>query len=409
MNDFHTETILVDILTEASGGFPVRCLRAIEAAAEIPTSLRKVRWLELMIRPVEEALKRIGPFSDNRRYFLAQDNGFRTVGSRHGAYALVEAVTRGTAARDAVASLTSAFATNAAAGFGVMALRGISVSESITFNSGIQLVPFESLPDSANKRALLDGERHLSEHSFPFVTSALIAPHTVSPLFRAITDGEPTNVAPLALQELLNEARLALTLAGPSLPLSAGYWFQFEDPVLAALGINGRFTQRGVAEPWRAGIDQGAFDSEDAKLLVNAFLALEGPLRGRLRLSLERFFQALGESPHGDRALDLAIALESLLVDSNSEVTFRLALRAALLAESSTSERARLRATITALYGVRSSLIHSGLVATVKVKGRGRMAAGEVVEEATDACGKILRAVLLRGSLPDWESLEVSP
>ena len=92
----------------------------------------------------------------------------------------------------------------------------------------------------------------------------------------------------------------------------------------------------------------------------------------------------------------------------SNEITYRLALRSALLVADGHEARQRMRAVVTALYEVRSGLIDNGAMPLkVKVKPGGKVNSTELVEEATLACRDTLRTVLFRGELPDWDLLEI--
>ena len=207
----------------------------------------------------------------------------------------------------------------------------------------------------------------------------------------------------------MEDARLALTLVGPSAAVSAGYWFQFNDPNVDELGFSGISTSIGARVPW-PGLGPAVIDPAEAIKVVSAFFGVAEPLKSRLRLALSRLNQAFCEPPHGDRALDLAIVLESLLAKgSQTEITYQLALHAALLTDGPIQVKKRTRAIVSALYDARSRLIHDGaLPNTLKLKGVGHRPSGEVVELATTACADILRIILFRGDLPDWEELELA-
>jgi Apea-like HEPN len=141
---------------------------------------------------------------------------------------------------------------------------------------------------------------------------------------------------------------------------------------------------------------------------VSAFLALGDPLRATLRLALRRFNQALRRPPHGDRALDLAISLESLLVDGAGENTYKIGLRAALVLGGSMERRREVRAVVGALYALRSALIHDGILPSeVKVVAGGKRPAHDIVEDATEICALVLRSILYAGSIPSWYEYEL--
>ena len=153
------------------------------------------------------------------------------------------------------------------------------------------------------------------------------------------------------------------------------------------------------------------FDASMAADLVKAYVKLASTptLKNRVQTAMERLHQALVRRSPADKALELAIALETLLVASPGEHTFKIALRAALLTAENLEERSRNRAIIEAVYGMRSALMHSGEAPTeCKVRGYGRKPAVEVAAEATTITALIIRRVLTEGRLPDWRTVELS-
>ena len=90
-------------------------------------------------------------------------------------------------------------------------------------------------------------------------------------------------------------------------------------------------------------------DADDAVSAVRDYTALTGLIRSRMCLSLERFGRAMARFASVDKALDLAIAMESMLTDGSGENTFKLALRAGLLTEGGPKERLRARAVFGAI------------------------------------------------------------
>ena len=87
----------------------------------------------------------------------------------------------------------------------------------------------------------------------------------------------------------------------------------------------------------------GPFDLDRAIRLFKSYDNVVEGDRARIRLALDRFDRAMRRQYPGDAALELAIALESLLGDSSTELTWKVSLRSALLAGGTKSERRDLR------------------------------------------------------------------
>ena len=124
---------------------------------------------------------------------------------------------------------------------------------------------------------------------------------------------------------------------------------------------------------------------------------------------MERLHQSLVRRSPGDKSLELAIALETLLVDSPGEHTFKIALRAALSTSDDLAQRSRSRAIIEAAYGLRSALVHGGQAPQdCRVRGHGTEPATDVAAEAARITAQVIRRVLAEGRLLDWARLELS-
>lgn len=118
---------------------------------------------------------------------------------------------------------------------------------------------------------------------------------------------------------------------------------------------------------------------------------------GDLSVGLRSFNQSYERKLPEDQIIDLTIALESsLLADHDDELTYRLAVRgAALLADAETSWGPRKsRALLTAMYGVRSSIVHSGqLLSDQKILNKIR-SIGMEPKDFPQQCEQIVRDVL---------------
>jgi len=96
-------------------------------------------------------------------------------------------------------------------------------------------------------------------------------------------------------------------------------------------------------------------------------------------------------------------------VDDPGEHTFKIGLRAALLASRDLEQRKRTRAVIEATYRIRSALVHAGEApARIKVANQGKRPAEEVVSQATAITAEVIKRILLQGQLPEWERMELS-
>jgi hypothetical protein len=129
-----------------------------------------------------------------------------------------------------------------------------------------------------------------------------------------------------------------------------------------------------------------------------------------VRIALQRLNQAVRRHLAADKALELAIALETLLTDGPGQNTYKIGLRSALLRRGSVSEQLARRAVVSALYSVRSAVAHDGVAPSrVSVVGRGKIDSGTVVTESMTATTDVIATVIARGGVPDWYSFEIAP
>ena len=142
--------------------------------------------------------------------------------------------------------------------------------------------------------------------------------------------------------------------------------------------------------------------------VVQKFMELEPSVKRRTHIALEHLHQALSQTAPSRRALEISVALESLLSRGRGS-GFSIALRAALLVSDSVDERMETRALIEAVYKMRNNLVHKGVAETeVKVKGQGKKSAGEVVGNAAKITALVVRRIIMEGRFPEWNRFELS-
>jgi len=366
---------LIRVLREALNPASENAIRAREKTSGLPPEFADALFIHTISRPIQAVLSKAELF-EGGGFLVQRDSGYSGFHANEASIALTRRVLRGETPEQAVGWLDRILTTSRGSGIGVLAVCGIQITSPLELGLGVSLLPFSSVPDSSTKRWFSQPRDPTAFPGFvssPFATApkvALICPHVVSPFLYPIKQGEPPGqTEPLKIQSLLDDARLALSLVGPSCPVSAGYWFQFDDPDLADASFYGGVTI-SYQEVLPLGLTRDVdLDSAEAKRVTSAFLALGEPLKATLRLALRRFNQALRRPPHGDRALDLAISLESLLVDGAGENTYKMGLRAALLLGGPIERRREVRAVVGALYTLRSALIHDGVLPSLDFHG----------------------------------------
>jgi hypothetical protein len=375
-------------------------------------------FIRSIAEPIAAALSAHPPFDGGAGFLVESDSGYTGFYAGEAARVLSRKVLAGETPKQAVAWLEKVLSADEARGRCILSIFGVEIASPVDLGQEVTLLPFQSLPESSTKAwlshppgASISPGYLLTHAGSP--RAALMTTHTVRPLLHPTKKGEPPKLAdPFRARSLLDDARLALTLVGPSSPAPGGYWFEFEDRDLSdSRHYGGVLLSNDLEEvtPF-AFSSPTTLDPEDARRVASTFLALDEPLRSKLRLALRRLNQAIRRPPHGDRALDLAISLESLLGDrSPGETTYKLALRAALVLDVPLERRREVRGIVDALYDLRSRLAHDGyLPPEKKVKAGEKQLAPMVIDTATTITTEVLRAILHLGSIPDWFEFELT-
>ena len=120
--------------------------------------------------------------------------------------------------------------------------------------------------------------------------------------------------------------------------------------------------------------------------------------RERLRLALERLIRSRAQSNPGNRAIDLAIALEVLFMNTErDEHSYKISLRAARLLRDSPNDRARAFIEVKRIYDLRSSMVHNGKIkGNFKIDGA-QVSPNDLVESVDTLCTEAIRKFIESG------------
>jgi hypothetical protein len=289
----------------------------------------------------------------------------------------------------------------------VMPLWGVDIQRATPLLEDVELVPFDSLPSSYQKKKLqtpVQEKIGRGFYSWSPPTAALTHKSIIEPLF--YRSGEEVDL--LGDHDRLNAVRLCLTLISPSAVMPAIRWKHFESEELqeSALGAGYSFSSMEI-EPM-ALRSFGEFSSDLATKIVSKYFELEAEDRSRIRLAIERFDRAMRRHQAGDVAVELAIALEAILGDGGTELTWKVGLRSALLVSGTQEERVKLRKIVRGIYSLRSTVVHTGSSPSkIKVQGLGLLATDDLIREGAIATAKVIRALIERGKLPNWFEAEL--
>lgn len=403
-------------------------IESIQVATEQYTTLYSKRCAEGLPPDMAEAtclhdassavitkLAREPAFLNCESRMIRSENGSSSFHPRFVAPKLVKKALLTGNSEMAVTWLEKVLATEQATGFSIMAIWGARVDRPVRMGSRVTLLPIDELPDSYQKRWILEKDwvrSRLDTMPGAFMdapTAALLLETVIDPLFIDDAKDKPFDVWS-SNRELLDDARLALSMLGPCAPLQASSWFNFKDADIddAQLGAARSYSHIEIMPMQFA--QPEVIDAELASSLIGKYLSMDGSVKQRLRVALDRLNQGLRRFRPGDQAMEISIALETLLADGGTENTYKIGLRTALLLGGDTATRQENRAIVGSAYAMRSALVHSGTVSNeIKVPRLGKIPADEVAKRAAKICGEVIQSIIKRGHIPEWFEFELQP
>jgi hypothetical protein len=290
----------------------------------------------------------------------------------------------------------------------VKALHGIECAERVELAPDIHLVPILDLERSPTVRMLLDptANHAFSQIGAPF--AALCCAGTVPSAF--VPMGVPIDHSDTGEWfDKLDIATRLLALVGDAVPFEAAHWFEYGNP-----DVN-RFVQGGLMRyvpelapsiyTSRVTVTQG-----DVEGLLPSFRSLRKSDADRISLALDRLIRSRSQIHPGNRAIDVAIALEVLFMNQDrDEHSYKISLRAARLLGASSDERRRIQGITKAVYDLRSTMVHTGRAKEPLKAGMAKLSAYDVVTAADAVLVRTIRDFLRRGEIPKaWPEIELA-
>lgn len=318
-------------------------------------------------------------------------------------------------AASAINWLEKVLKTESADGNYVTVLWNVQVAEEIQITSDIKLVPFSAVPMSGQKDCLAKERFNRGAVPTPLdwqdPTAALIAPYKVSPFLVDPSTQEASHDDYLKIRTTINDVIEALTLVGPRVPVIASSWFNFNDPDLeaASLGVGQMRTGIEILPHWSA-VQPVALDPVLAISTVAAYQALPPNTKAWVQIATMRLRQALSRHDPSDRAVELSIALETLMGDNgNSEMTHKVCVRAVRLLGGPSDVRKRNFTVLKKTYDIRSKRVHQGKRAPDVIGVRDeKLTTDQFMSVAADLCAELIRLVISRGGAPDWQVFDIN-
>ena len=303
----------------------------------------------------------------------------------------------------AVAALCRLLSTKRATGTCFSSLYGPSVQSPIELTPTLSIVPFDSVPDSAQKRRC----HPVLEDLLPRVPLLRHAPTSVLAYSFAIDPviGESDSLIPRdfsAQLQHIHDARTALNAAGRGVVFSGLEWTHFDDPdVNLAMSDSIRWTMHEIVPFMIHGLP---LDATAAKAVVRGLLEFAESDKPRVIQAIDRLRNHRVRRQLHDKALELGISYETILCDPDEwpgELTYRLSLRAARFMGESAKERANIRTMVRRLYAARSAAAHGATVSDPK-------GTDQLLVEADEFLTKMIQRMLESRAIPRWTGFDIA-
>lgn len=300
------------------------------------------------------------------------------------------------------------------------ALAGIAVDREVDLSTGLTIVPWSSVPNDEQKQAFDRGGFDPTSTTLgPFArltakpTSALRAMlEPTQVLFRTAQEanpnilGERRAAVDVVYENMADALRCMIAYTGRPLGF-LGSWSRLRNDTARRLmghayGYGDALFDHAVLRTSEA---PTVLDAEPIRTLCRQFHLMNPKDRRVLRIAIDRFSSALRETRIVDKAIDLGIALEVLLLHDTSagkgardrgELKFRTAIRGSAFVGGSRLERVQTMRVLKKAYDHRSAAVHVGELDKID-------SATKDVELGLRLGLTIARRLIEMGRFPAWD------
>lgn len=290
----------------------------------------------------------------------------------------------------------------------VLWVHGIECKRPVSLSEDVQLVNIEEMPDCADKEAFL---RSQFGHSRTAAAPAPVAALTTQDLVNKVVPELPFADYGTGRSQLKLLTLATILNCLPNVCCTPGYSTGYLpiDVPLGPFAGRGGGTQFFDILPHRRTELVAGQEGLIADLLRH-YETKQQQVKDRLQRALFRLAQAKGRLDFCDRALDLGIALEMLLLNNlhdgqelPGQLSLHFRLRGSWLAGGNASDRRLLYSALGKLYALRSQVAHNGYSNELLRMDYNEREA--LLAQFTEIAERIFRRIILNGMPSDWTSL----
>ena len=295
----------------------------------------------------------------------------------------------------------------------VTLIDGIRIENPIEVSKGIRLIPVPGDVRDFPLQVLTRAHGHYTEY---FGRTLMVVDQSVSPIFTH-PDKMAVEHAPFPFVRAnvcteypdFNEQRFceALSLSINHVVEYVAWWSYIDPDEVYAVETVGRSAAHtpSASNPSNSPAEVREEDIREAMSIYVAQKDLKPDVAQRLRVPVSRWMMSRASKGRVDAFINLGTALESLYLDDsdNSELGYKLALRAAWHLGDDAEERYSLKQDFKRMYDLRSRAVHTGDPDKVKTTP-------EFTATAQKLCLESIVRIIRDGRFPsreDWERLVV--
>jgi len=353
------------------------------------------------VTEVEEAVRRpdlLGRFiGENDQIFVHRPGGYVSIRPRNFAEWLL-AQTRLRGATGPVSELIEVATTNRMSGQEILVLKGLSPVNECRLPGDITLCNLFHAPQSYARDEILYGGPNQRRAS-PRRRGALVADVQWAPVLSCTT--ELVRGGNEKLEQMQEIVRLLPPVVGTAVSTTA-HWMHAFSPIHLISGVSASAGFDNDAYDFDVGVS-GVFEWSELVSTIESYLALQSNAKRHLRIPLERYNRALLARQLEDKAIELGVALETMLTadrDKDAPISYVLRLRGACLLTRDTKARKEAMLALKRAYDRRSAVAHSGHI------GKHPEDARLELEFGIRLCSEMLKIAIARGGLPeDWDDI----
>lgn len=306
-------------------------------------------------------------------------------------------------AEEAYSSVLNLESNNDATVYNVTLINGLKFNGSIKFGNNIELSDFNHLPDSIKKNVSQKIEASLPNFRSPH--TFLFQPMRSNLVSRDIQEIDETIIS--SIKSYMNSESLIVNFLSlfsiNHAPVIDRRWCLLEESVPLSGLIDNFSSSYLEIKPPKTYENWETVDIENISCLYSKYIQIPMNRRRPIDISLWRRAQAMNTWDNVNKAIDLGIALESVLTapKTREQLSLQIRLLGAKLASSHPDERAQVYSTLKCVYNIRSSAVHNGMVDnSYKVtQGQEKESTNSILDKGIAILGNCLKEIIRRNGL----------